>query len=239
MIDHLYKEIHRFVRSYLQDAKPRDCMLFEELLKKSDELIEKSKRKFRRVIGQIPEPPSKETKQEFDVALSKVLRFEAEMSSSLVDFRMAKLPQTSLEAEAQELFPFNLDLSLNAREHGFSDLSTPDFIYKSQVIGDLKTGRWREFLYYTYTAYALAYECDRDEPMNYGAILHVEVSENRQVPVYTHTSMDVISDESRKRFIMLRNRKLKIVHRKKDPGLPRDRSACDICGYRFECWGEQ
>ncbi|MFX0135554.1 MAG: CRISPR-associated protein Cas4 [Candidatus Hodarchaeota archaeon] len=237
VIVELYKKLHILTMDSVSKMKVKNFQLYEYLIGKQDEIIDEVKKKFHNYLRNLNPLLAEKQPEEFDKQLRKIIRFEAELSSALIDFQISKQMNIRLRSTIEDLFPFNLDLTLSAPRQGFSGPAAPDFIYRHQVVGDIKSGKWKEFFHYTYTAYALAYECDRNSDINYGAILSVEVSLNRPVPLYQQSTIELISDEIRKRFLVIRNRKLEIVYKGEDPGHP-DKALCDPkeCGYYFYCW---
>ena len=238
IIDELYKKMHGLILDSAKEMKIKNFKLYEYLINKQDEIIDEVKKKFQKKLRPIYPSPNDRQLAEFDKQLKKIIRFEAELSSALVDFKISKQMNIRLSSTIEDLFPFTLDLTLSANHQGFSEPATPDFIYKHQVIGDIKTGSWKEYFHYTYTAYALAYECDKHNDIDYGTILNVELTASRAVPLLRQTTLEIISDEIRKRFLIIRNKKLEIVYKGEDPGHPA-KALCDPkgCGYYFHCWG--
>jgi CRISPR-associated protein Csa1 len=111
---------------------------------------------------------------------------------------------------------------------GFSPGAKPDFIF-GDLVGEIKTGEFKEFHKLSLAAYALAYEYHENRPMNFGVLLSVNLSKRRNVPVYEKTECFVISDAYRRAFLEKRNEKFEIVRDRRDPGESPGR------GHRVEC----
>lgn len=241
VIDHLLKSIHKKISEYVSNTSLSELLLFEHILSNQNLLIEEAKEKYMPIYRQIQPLTNHQQKiDEFDSGLCKIVRMEAEISGALIDYRISKKFDVRKDAEAEQLFPFLVDITLTARKLGFSDPVTPDFIYRGESLaaGDIKTGPWEEFYSYTFTAYALAYEYEHRQDINFGIILHTDIPPNRQVPIYKQTDINIISDSFRKKFIAVRNHKLEIVDKAEDPGKPsQDRCDPNLCGYYQECWG--
>ena len=208
LIDEVYKTVHRKCAEYVLSHSVNQFALYEYLVGEQDNILQEVKREHRpelrglNVVGVAP--------QTLDEELKRIIRFEAEITSALVAFQIAKVKSGSPRRIFDRYFMFNTDLPLNAPHQGFRGDATPDFIYRNNVVGDIKSGKWQEFFYYTIAAYALAYEEHTNEDMNYGVILHLEKS-NRRVPLHYRTRIELIDDAKRERFCMVRNRKLEIV----------------------------
>jgi CRISPR/Cas system-associated exonuclease Cas4 (RecB family) len=238
VIDEVYKNIHQICRQYTSNCRARNCDLYAHLTSQQDSIISQAKSKFRADFKAITSKPQGTEIQEFDAALRKITKFEAEITSSLVNFEIARLRSANPRRIFDEFFDFNTDFALTAKHQGFGETSVPDFIFRNAIIGDIKMGTWHDFFVNTVVAYALAYEEHTGRPMNFGAILHVELSLSRLVPTHYRASIEPLDDYRRKRFLAIRDRKLQIVKEGKDPGIPDNKERCDLeCPFIRDCWG--
>lgn len=171
------------------------------------------------------------------VKLKKVLDFEAHIATSLVQNQIARMPDHRIGSFYDDLMHFSIEPTFEAEELGFSTPVKPDFIYSGKTIGDIKTGNWHEFMNLNLTAYALAYELDRHQHMDYGIIHHVKFSNTRQVPLHYHTKFQPITNELRTFFINRRDSKLEVLKNKTDPGKP-NKTICEAneCPFIDHCW---
>jgi len=237
VIDEIYKNIHKTSSAYVASCKTKDCDLFNHLISQKDGLIDQAKKKYQTAYDSIEPKPEASEIEEFDKALYKIVRFEAEITSSILDFEIAHLKSANPDKIFNDFFDFNTDFALTAQHQGFTIPSTPDFIFRNIIVGDIKSGKWQDFFIYTLVAYALAYEEHTGRPMNCGVILNVELPPSRLVPAHYHTTIEQLSDYHRNRFLAIRDRKLQIIKDGIDPGKPDDATNCVGCDFHQTCWG--
>ena len=238
VIDEIYKNIHKTSSAYVASCPTKDCDLYSHLISKKDGLIDQAKREYQTAFDSIEPKPEGTEVEEFDRALHKIVKFEAEITSSILDFEIAHLESANPGKVFNDFFDFNTDFALTAKHQGFTIPSTPDFIFRNTIIGDIKSGEWQDFFIYTLVAYALAYEEHTGRPMNCGVILHVELPTSRLVPAHYHTTIEQLSDYHRKRFLAIRDRKLQIIKDHIDPGISDDPTKCEGCSFQQTCWGD-
>lgn len=240
VIDEVYKLIHERCEEYASGTRTRNFDLYNHLIREQNAILANAKNKYQRELSQIQTQPDESVTQAFDEALKKIIRFEAEITSAFINFEIAKIESANPHQIFTEYFNFNTDFALSARNQGFRTPATPDFIYRHEVIGDIKSGKWQHFLEYTIVAYTLAYEEHTGHDMNYGAILHVELPTSRLVPAHYRAGIKFLDDYKRKRFILMRDRKLEIVSQGLDPGKPDSQNECDTeCPFLSYCWGDK
>lgn len=237
VIDEIYKNIHKTSSDYVESCQTKDCDLYSYLISEQDDLINKAKNKYKSSFDSIDPKPETTEVEEFNSALGKIVKFEAEITSAVLDFEIAHSGSANPGRVFDEFFNFNTDFALTAKHQGFTSPSIPDFIFKNTIIGDIKSGKWQDFYIYTLIAYALAYEEHTGRPMNFGAILHVELPSSRLVPAHYHTTIEHLSDYHRERFLAMRDRKLEIIKGGADPGKPDDQTNCIGCDFQQKCWG--
>jgi len=171
--------------------------------------------------------------------MEKIFCYEKGLSSALVNFELSSLyNQSSGNPLFQKTFALSAGESYNAHVLGFTNPVTPDFRYKNDVVGDIKTGPWRDYYYHTLTAYALSIEAHTRSPVDCGIILHVQILD-RTVPIHELARFEVIDDFKRKRFLMIRDEKLRVAKEKVDPGRPVSSKECEGCGFYNHCWEDQ
>jgi CRISPR-associated protein Cas4/Csa1 subtype I-A len=236
VVDFIYKRVHEICAEYMTQCSAQTCNLLDELIGKQDELVEEAKNKFATDYGRIENPPAAKEAVGFYDSLKKIIRFEGELTSATINFEIARNRSASPKRVFYEHFDFNTDYSLIPCHQGFSSPATPDFIFKHKVIGDIKTGSWKEFFEFTAIAYALAYEDHTGQNMDYGVILNVDLPTRRLVPVHYKVGIQYLDDYRRKRFIAVRDRKLQILHRKTDPGKPAREKCPSDCPFLGHCW---
>jgi CRISPR-associated protein Csa1 len=236
IIDELYKLTHSKCEEYVSRCSSSNVDIYGYLIDKQDEIVAEAKNRHKNMFKQINPQPTNEQMLSLEEGLKKVIRFEAEITSTLVDFEIARVESTNPKRIFNEYFNFNTNLALRAKNQGFTTPAIPDFVYRHELIGDIKSGAWQEFFEYTIVAYALAYEEHIGRDMNYGAILHVQLPQNRLVPAHYEGDIVFLDDSRRNRFIMMRNRKLELLATQIDPGKPDTPNGCIGCGFMHLCW---
>lgn len=236
VMDKLYKLIHQRCQEYASHTPTRSFNLFDYMISVQDELINQALVEHKKKLEQVIPAPSPEQLDAFEQGLRKIARFEGEITSAFIDFEIARLQSTNPATIFSEYFDFTTDLPLRAKNQGFTTPATPDFVYRHQVIGDIKSGSWQKFFEYTVVAYALAYEEHIHRDMDYGAILHVQLPESRKVPAHYEGDIVYLDDSKRNRFLVMRENKLQIITQKIDPGKPSNDQYCTGCSFYSECW---
>lgn len=236
VIDELYKLIHLKCQEYASHTPPRSFDLYAHLTSIQDQILDEAKSCHRDALERVITPLSRRQIEAFDQGLKKIVRFEAEITSAFMDFEIAKLQSATPNSIFSEYFDFNTNFHLRAKNQGFTLPATPDFVFRHEVVGDIKSNHWQTFFEYTVVAYALAYEEHTHKDMNYGAILHVQLLRSRGVPAHYEADIIYLDDSKRNRFLAIRNRKLQIVADRIDPGKPDNDSGCAGCSFYSECW---
>lgn len=237
-IDELYKSLFNTFHVYTTSTDPKELYIKEELEKFQDQFYGKVRKDIEGKMDSFVQVPSPEDIQRFLENIKKLIRYETQLCSSIIDFVISMKLDINLKSEVALLFPFNFKAKINALDLGFSEGIEPDFIFAEEVMGDIKTGEWRDFFKLTTAAYALAYENEHRRNMNLGVIVNPVFLEKRTVPVYPNSLVDIIEDSYRNAVIVLRNKKLRMIKGAKDPGLPEDKTPCYSCGYIDRCLGK-
>ncbi len=237
VIDKIYKLIHKECKEYASTSTASDFDLYNYLTGKSDTILDVAKDRYKDVLKKIPQLPAGPDVTRFDEALKKIVLFEALVTAARMNFELARMQAANPEHIFQEYFEFNTDFKLAARHQGFTPPATPDFIYRHKVMGDIKSGKWHQFMEYTVVAYALAFEEHTGDDMDFGVILHVDLPQSRLVPAHYHTDLIFLDDKKREKFFALRDRKLQIVADESDPGTPATKDECNPeCPFLSSCW---
>jgi CRISPR-associated protein Csa1 len=240
LIHKLLLEIARSTEGYIGRTNIiRKVDLLRYIRRQGSRIVKNLTSNIRNDTRQMSLKPTSRQKKHFIKGLLKIVRMESEIASCLLDYLIATNLDVNLPSEFSRVFPFHMrEISLNAMPLGFSPGAKPDFIYKNLVVGEIKTGEVKEFHKLTIAAYALAYEYDEGFPINFGAILNVDFTGKRTVPIYKGTELFVVSDKYRLAFLNKRNKKFEIVVKKEDPGKPANKKECSLeCPYYVDCWG--
>lgn len=241
IIHKLCFKMFQSVESYvLRENIIQKANLLKYVQQKGQRFIRELTSDIDRKISGMPKKPSKTMKDNFLTNLSKLVRMESETVSTFIDYTIATNFDVEVASEFRRLFPFQREISLNATPLGFSLGVKPDFIYSrggSIVIGDIKTGEIRDFHKLVLASYALAYEYHERVPVNFGTILNINLSNERNVPIYKCTETVVISDKYRQAFLKLRDEKFNIAVSREDPGPSPNKDVCTECPYISHCGG--
>lgn len=238
IIDSLYQNLFERFRDYLNKTKIGELCVREELQKFSEESLSEITKDIEKDKENIINFPKKEEVDSFLNDIKKILRYEVQLCSSIIDFKISIKEDINLKSEAALLFPFNFKVKFLASDLGFSKGVEPDFILANKVVGEIKTGEWQEFFNLALAAYALAYENEHKQDMNLGVIVNPILKKNRTVPLYLNSQVIIIEDRYRKAVLFLRNKKLEMMKRGEDPNIPKDKKSCYSCGYFNYCWGK-
>lgn len=242
VIHTLYQEIFKKILEIVRQSSIDSLDLDRTLTNEKENIMKKAIAKHRdvlreiRVIYQSTELEALQNKLKSDI--DKILSYEKALSVALIDFEISNLfNQQSGDPLLQKTLALSMGENFKAPMLGFTNPVSPDFRYKNDVVGDIKTGLWKEYYFHTITAYALAIEAHTKSAVNCGIVLHVDIRNDRLVPIHEKASFEVIDDFKRKRFLVLRDEKLRVAREKVDPGLPSISDDCEGCGFRGTCWG--
>jgi len=239
VIHEVLLKIMKSVRNYVSRPNViRKMDLLKYARTRGRKLINKATQNIDQEIETFNTKPNTAQKEQFLKNLLKLVRMESEVMSTLVDYAIATNIDINLDSEFSRMFPFKQEISLNATPLGLAPSIKPDFVYtpgEHMIIGEIKTGEAKEFHKIGVAAYAMAYEYEEEIPVNFGIILNVCFSRNRNVPIYRDSEAFVISEKYRKAFLELRDEKLNIKKIKIEPKKPTDQSLCNSCPYVNNC----
>jgi len=177
--------------------------------------------------------------------LQQIASFEAIAATALLNYRISRteMGAGALPQEMEILLDFRaIEQELHARWLGLSEPVTPDFLYRRRIIGDIKTGVADAGLggvfELTCTAYAMAWEREYREPIDWGVILHISHNRRRNVPIYRESQIYFLDTTARIRLLHKLERKLRLIRDRQDPGYPTDRQVCRGCVYEGICYPE-
>jgi CRISPR-associated protein Cas4/Csa1 subtype I-A len=235
----LYKELHKAARDYCHATSAAAFDLIDHLGREEPALVDRVLLNELREIDQVePRPPTERDKERLRIDLHKIVRFEARLIGSTIEREISRLPDRRPGQLFDYYFDFNVEFSVDSRRHGFTSPATPDFFYHQAVLGDIKVGQWQTYYDYTMVAYALAYEEEHETDIDLGAILLVECLRSRPVPSHKGSHIEILDDHRRRRFLVVRDRKLEIIAEQMDPGPAEHQEDCDRhCPYWDHCWG--
>jgi len=240
VIDELYPDLFNAFSSYIEQSNLATLQIREafEGFKKSR--LKKIRKSYEKEKEKLMKPPTETEFTDFLDGVGKIIRYEMQLCSAILDFKVSIKKDIRLKSEFALLFPFVLKPKLIAPELGFSEGQEPDFVYANRVLCDVKTGKWRESFLLTLAAYALAFENENKKPMNLGVVINPVFDKNRNVPLYLNSEIVIIGDEYRKTVKALRDKKLEFMKNAKDPSKPTDDKMCTSCGFHDNfCWRDK
>ena len=205
--------------------------LVEELLLKVDIHCEKVVWEAINSIGKPDEHDVEATKRK----AKSFYRFLLVQAAAQVDAVLSKFPHIDVDSLVNQAIPPIVERKIDGSLVGLAKELSADVYTPAYAVADLKTGEIREFHQYAPTGYALAMEADEETAVNFGMIIYIRLSAQRQVPT-VQTKCFVIGDELRREFLEIRDEALEIVSNAKDPGKPA--SCPKFCPYYQVCVGE-
>ena len=192
IIDNIYKVLYEEFFSYTKKTKLKKLFIREELEKLQDEELQNIINQIEDLKGKMVDPPKNKEVEKFLQNINNLLRFEIELCTAVMDHKISMKKDINLQSEVELLFPFIFKIKIIAPALGFSEGLEPDFIYKHQVAGEIKTGEWQEFFNLACAAYALAYEFEHRKNLDLGVILNPIFTDNRTVPLYYNSEISII-----------------------------------------------
>jgi len=236
IIDELFEDLHRICYHYLKETKLGNLDLPKEIYSKIDNYLEEKKNKALKL--EFIKNPNKKVLNSFFTKVKELAIYEATWFSSIINYSISNNLDINIEAEFLQLFPFNFKYKVHAEALGFSGSPEIDFIYKNNIIGEVKSLSWHDLFNLTLAAYALVYEEYKNENVNLGIVLCPLFDRNRRVPIYNRkTEFEIISEDWRKAVIQLRNKKIESIKKGEGPPIPADKHYCSGCGYNYYCLG--
>lgn len=165
--------------------------------------------------------------------MRKMWNYQAVQIAASVNMVLSKFTDIDPDALVSKAIPINVEQRLDGSRIGLSRRLSVDAMHVPHaVIMDVKTGKPRQFHKLTVAGYAMAYESEFKQPVNIGCIIYPKFIEGKNVP-YIEKKFYVIDDFARKEFVEERNRKMRIILEKNDPGLA---THCpESCGYFNRC----
>lgn len=123
---------------------------------------------------------------------------------------------------------------------GINAPTTPDFIIPhAGIIGDIKTGTNFKMDYtLTCAGYALAYENEYKQPINWGSIFFVPThtsSKYYKATTYPQVYFFPIDDILRQWFLEERDNAYNIISQTSVPNFPTKKNQCNFCKYKAKC----
>ncbi|MFA6329927.1 MAG: CRISPR-associated protein Cas4 [Candidatus Micrarchaeia archaeon] len=229
-----FKMLKKFKMKKFEDISKKG--IFEATKVIGKEEIDEKKVEFEKIkekiVGYVP---TKKDVEIFFENLEKLVVFESLIASSIIEYRLSRDPSKSISSYIESAFPFEPELEIKGgTEIGFSEKITPDFVFDSKIIGDIKTGEHKPFFEHTLAAYAIAYEKENKKPMNFGIILNPQFGSSQTTIDYQHAKIVLIDDVMRKAFLYFRNEKLDLIKKGHLPDTC-TKEICQSCCFVKDC----
>jgi len=161
--------------------------------------------------------------------LETARNFEVKDSSPL--FSLWKTQTEKISDYTNRAGEFYPEMKIDGRKAGLSKRMKIDLFHEpSRTIFEFKSGKMKDYHMLQSTGYAIAFESEKNLPVDYACIAHICDFGNYSVfKNYPH----LITDTLRKKFLNLRDKKAEIIYKEKDPGICKD---CSVkCGYYEFC----
>ncbi|NVM55788.1 MAG: CRISPR-associated protein Cas4 [Candidatus Helarchaeota archaeon] len=238
VIDDLYEDLFKKFQKYVSSTHLKQLYIKENLEKYREGKLVLIRDEIEKQKDSMIRKPAAEEIENVLKNIDKLLRFECQICGTILDFKISMKKDINLKSEVALLFSFTFKPKIYSLDLGFTEGISPDFLYGQRTIGEIKTGVWKDMFNLSCAAYALAYENENQKNMNLMIVLNPSFDINRTVPLYPNLDAGIIHDRYRKAVITLRNRRIELIKKNKDPGLPDDRHSCVNCCYYNFCWRE-
>ncbi len=165
----------------------------------------------------------------------KLWDFEAGQIAAAVTSIFSRSPHIGVDSLVAHAIPLTMEHRIDGSKVGLSkQLSIDAFQAVHTMVMEMKTGKEQAYHRLTLAGYALAFESAFERRVDFGMLAYIRFPEDRPAPLVVRRVRQ-IDDELRLQFLRARDRKLAIVARQRDPGLP---ERCpSTCGYFKICRG--
>ena len=167
--------------------------------------------------------------------VKKIWFYETGQMTAAIHGILSKQPRIGVDALVHSAIPVVVEQKLDGSCLGLSGHLSADAFSFEAIILDLKTGVERDFHKLTTTGYGLVYESIFEYPINIGCIVYVGFWKGLPVPKIERVP-HLLDEPTRQDFLDERDKKLRIIAEKEDPGRPRD--CFPDCQYWHICHDE-
>ena len=236
ILDDLYSNFVDKLSKYLNTAKLDSVNIISGLQEFNDKFLSDSRSKIHRERDNLMNRPNDSDVKNLERLIEKTLRYETELASALLDYKISVIESLHIETISTMLFPIVIKPSYTVRSFGISSTAQPDFLFDNKIIIDIKSPPWNDDYFYTLGGYALIHERNTMQSMDLGMIITPEYHKNRNVPHLFRSEIILIDDRYRKEFLLRRDVLLEKIKQSVDPGVPKTDAKCSSCGYYSYCW---
>ncbi|MCK4552732.1 CRISPR-associated protein Cas4 [Candidatus Pacearchaeota archaeon] len=239
IIDNVYEKIIEYSSDSINNVKLEEMDLKKQLERNKQKIMEGVKKEIKKELRKINNAPKEEEIKNFIGNINKIIEFEHSICLALLSFKMSTKKDLRIRSEIKILFPISIKQKINGKDLGFSGSSEPDFLYREDVVGEIKSGGWRESFKLTCAAYALAYESEYNRDIDLMVIINPSFSKKRKTPLQENFTFEIISDVYRKAVFTRRDERIELIKKGNDPGTPKKDEKCIDCQYYPFCWGRK
>jgi|APSaa5957512535_1039671.scaffolds.fasta_scaffold07575_8 CRISPR/Cas system-associated exonuclease Cas4 (RecB family) len=236
ILDNAYDQFIKKLHEYLNSTTLKNADIMNDFQSYRSDFIKNATSLIETEKTNIINFPDGTTIKKFNMLLEQTLRYETQMASALLDYRISITKDMNIKSMPLILFPFVPKPSYTVSSFGITDSAQPDFLFNNKIIIDVKSPPWKEEYLNTLGGYALVYEKMNNQPMNLGMIVTPEFASNRKVPHFFNSEVILIEDRYRNAFLLRRQNLLEQMKSKKDPGKPDSDEKCKSCTYFNHCW---
>lgn len=238
ILDETYDKFITKLLAYLRESKLSSVNVLKYFESINETFLEKQRQLIESKKDTLQTPPKAIDIEKFDKLLISVLRYETQLASSLIDYKISMHQDLELASTVMLLMPILVKPTYTVTMFGITNKAQPDFMFSNKIMIDVKSPPWSDQFYNTLAGYALAYEKAENKPMNLGVVLTPDLSDKRNVPFYFKSEIIPIEDMYRRAFLLRRENLLTLMKSKKDPGIPDDDTNCKTCTYYKHCFPE-
>ena len=148
----------------------------------------------------------------------RLWRFLALQFSASVDRFVSTHGSLDLDSVVAEAVPHIVEYKVDGSPLGLSRELSVDVLYPGYTVVEVKTGSRRDFHRLYLAGYALAFEADKEIPVNMGVLIYVRAG--RSPTPFFKVEEYVLGDELRREFIEARDEVFEIIENERDPGKP-------------------
>ncbi len=236
ILDKVYDKFIKKLHNYLNTVNLKNADIMTDFDSHSSNFMDYAEKLIKDKKAKIINSPSQPVIDDFILLLKQTLRYETQIASALLDYKISITKDINISLMSMNLFPFASKPSFTVSSFGITKSAQPDFLFDNKIIIDVKSPPWKDEYLNTLGGYALIYEKIYGKSMNLGMIVTPEFANKRNVPHFFNSEVILIEDRYRKAFLLRRQNLLEQMKTKKDPGKPDSDEKCRSCSYFNHCW---
>jgi len=166
----------------------------------------------------LEEEPRSEDVERMVVRGVRLWKFLALQFAASVDRYVSVHGHLDVDSVVAEAVPHIVEYKVDGSPLGLSKELSVDVLYPGYTVVEVKTGSRQDFHRLYLAGYALAFEADKEIPVNMGVLIYVRAG--RSPTPFFKIEEYVVSDELRREFIEARDEVFEIIENERDPGKP-------------------